>query len=102
MPCNASYLQITVRHPGCAVATALRTTGINTVGDRPWGTHFCHFYETRDDLLDTLIPYFRASGGRSPGCPQRSGKAFCDYEKALSESLTDQPMTHLCAYPLGG
>jgi len=45
---------------GCAVATALRTTGINTVGDRPWGTHFCHFYETRDDLLDTLIPYFRA------------------------------------------
>ncbi|MDX6290409.1 MAG: hypothetical protein QOH42_2208, partial [Blastocatellia bacterium] len=30
------------------------------VGDVPWGTHFCHFYETKQDLLDTLIPYFKA------------------------------------------
>ena len=42
------------------MATALRTTGIDGVGLRPWGTHFCHFYETTDDLLDTLVPYFRA------------------------------------------
>jgi hypothetical protein len=28
------------------------------VGDVPWGTHFCHFYQTRQDLLDILIPYF--------------------------------------------
>ena len=26
----------------------------------PWGTHFGHTYETRDDLLDTLVPYFKA------------------------------------------
>lgn len=26
----------------------------------PWGTHFCHFYESKDDLIDILIPYFRA------------------------------------------
>src|SRR5260370_32754014 len=45
---------------GHAVATALRPTGIDGVGLRPWGTHFCHFYETADDLLDTLVPYFRA------------------------------------------
>ena len=25
----------------------------------PWGTHFCHFYESKDDLLDILIPYFK-------------------------------------------
>src|SRR5882762_2459536 len=25
----------------------------------PWGTHFCHFYETKRDLLETLLPYFR-------------------------------------------
>jgi PAS domain S-box-containing protein len=25
----------------------------------PWGTHFCHFYESKEDLLDTLIPYFK-------------------------------------------
>ena len=25
----------------------------------PWGTHFCHFYETKEDLLATLVPYFK-------------------------------------------
>jgi hypothetical protein len=30
------------------------------MGDMPWGTHFCHFHETKQDLLDTLIPYFKA------------------------------------------
>jgi PAS domain S-box-containing protein len=26
----------------------------------PWGTHFCHFYDSKQDLLDTLVPYFKA------------------------------------------
>jgi len=37
----------------------LRKTGIDAVGDIPWGTHFCHFYETKADLLATLIPYYK-------------------------------------------
>ena len=37
-----------------------RPTGIRMVGDVPWGTHFCHFYETPQDLLDILLPYFTA------------------------------------------
>ena len=42
-----------------AIETELRKTGISVVGDVPWGTHFCHFYETKEDLLDILIPYFK-------------------------------------------
>jgi signal transduction histidine kinase len=42
------------------MATALRKTGIKLVGDVPWGTHFCLFYETKEDLLDILVPYFLA------------------------------------------
>jgi PAS domain S-box-containing protein len=42
------------------MASEFRKTGISVVGDAPWGTHFCHFYETKQDLLDTLIPYFKA------------------------------------------
>ena len=42
------------------MTTALRQTGIEPVGEMPWGTHFCHFYETKDDLLETLLPYFKA------------------------------------------
>ncbi len=38
----------------------LRNTGISVVGDMAWGTHFCHFYDSKQDLLDTLVPYFKA------------------------------------------
>jgi len=37
-----------------------RKTGIDVVGDMPWGSHFCLFYETKEDLLDTLISYCKA------------------------------------------
>ncbi len=38
----------------------LRDTGLEAVGEVPWGTHFSIFYETKQDLLDILVPYFRA------------------------------------------
>lgn len=38
----------------------MRKTGIEILGDVPWGTHFCHFYKTKEDLIDILIPYFKA------------------------------------------
>jgi PAS domain S-box-containing protein len=37
---------------------ALRKSGIEVVGSFPWGTHLCQFYRTKDDLLETLVPYF--------------------------------------------
>ena len=42
------------------MAIETRKTGIDVVGDIPWGTHFCLFYETKGDLLDILIPYCKA------------------------------------------
>jgi DNA-binding CsgD family transcriptional regulator len=38
----------------------LRQSGIDILGDMLWGSHFCLFYETKQDLLDTLVPYFKA------------------------------------------
>ena len=40
--------------------TGMRRTGIDVIGDAPWGTHFCQFYATKDDLNDVLVPYFKA------------------------------------------
>ena len=40
--------------------TDLRRSGVELIGDVPWGTHFCQFYNTKTDLLDTLVPYFKA------------------------------------------
>jgi signal transduction histidine kinase len=43
------------------MATEMRKTGIEVVGDvAAWGAHFCLFYETKDDLLDTLISYCKS------------------------------------------
>ena len=37
----------------------MRHTGIEAIGDVPWGTHFCQFYETDRDLIEMLVPYFK-------------------------------------------
>src|SRR5450759_177865 len=38
----------------------LRKSSIDIVGDIPWGTHFCQFYQTKEDLIDILVSYFKA------------------------------------------
>ncbi|HWQ48918.1 MAG TPA: MEDS domain-containing protein [Methanosarcina sp.] len=37
-----------------------RTSGIDIIGDIQWGIHFCQFYQTKEDLMDVLVPYFKA------------------------------------------
>ncbi len=41
-------------------AADVRNTGIPIIGDVPWGTHFCQFYQDEKDLADLLLPYFKA------------------------------------------
>jgi PAS domain S-box-containing protein len=38
----------------------LRKSGLDVIGDVHWGTHFCIFYQTKQDLLDILLPFFTA------------------------------------------
>ncbi|AKB27388.1 sensory transduction histidine kinase [Methanosarcina siciliae T4/M] len=38
----------------------LRQSGIEVLGNVPWGTHFCQFYQTKEDLTDILLPYFKS------------------------------------------
>jgi PAS domain S-box-containing protein len=38
----------------------LRNSGIDVIGSVPWGTHFCQFYKAKQDLIDILVPYFKA------------------------------------------
>jgi PAS domain S-box-containing protein len=42
------------------VKIKLRNSGIDIIGDVPWGTYFCQFYQTKEDLADILVPYFKA------------------------------------------
>ena len=38
----------------------IRNSGIDIIGNVPRGTHFCQFYQTKEDLVDILVPYFKA------------------------------------------
>ena len=43
-----------------AVTEELRKTGVDVVGDVPWSSHFCLFYDNKAALLDTVVPYCQA------------------------------------------
>jgi DNA-binding CsgD family transcriptional regulator len=38
----------------------LRRTGVNILGEIPWGSHLCMFYGSPSDLFDAVIPYLHA------------------------------------------
>jgi signal transduction histidine kinase len=42
------------------MSETMRDTGIEPLGGMPWGAHMCLFYETKQDALDTVVPYFKA------------------------------------------
>lgn len=37
----------------------IRRSGLDIVGNVPWGTHLCQFYQTKEDLINILVPYFK-------------------------------------------
>jgi C4-dicarboxylate-specific signal transduction histidine kinase len=65
------------------MATEMRKTGVDVVGDIPWGTHFCLFYETRADLLETLVPYCKVG---------LENQEFCLW--VVAEPLTGEDARH--------
>jgi C4-dicarboxylate-specific signal transduction histidine kinase len=73
------------------MTTALRQTGIEPVGEMPWGTHFCHFYETKDDLLETLLPFFKAGLESNEFCAWVISEPLNEAEvwKALDRTVPD-------------
>ncbi|WIM45695.1 hypothetical protein PQQ20_11930 [Methanosarcina mazei] len=38
----------------------LRTSGVQVIGDIAWGTHFCQFYRTQEELVNVVCPYLKA------------------------------------------
>lgn len=35
-------------------------SGIPGLGHLPWGSHLCHFYRTKEDIVEVIIPYITA------------------------------------------
>lgn len=43
-------------------------SGPDFLEDIPWETHLCQFYQTKEDLIDILVPFLRAGLKRNESC----------------------------------
>ena len=74
----------------------VRESGIDVLGSVLWGTHVCLFYRTKQDLINILVPYFKAGLENNEFCmwitsdpldpteaKQALKKAMPDFDKYL-------------------
>ena len=68
-----------------------RPAGIDIIGNVPWGTHFCQFYQTKEDLLDILVPYFKAGLENNEFCMWITAEPLNEREaeEALRKAVPD-------------
>ncbi len=71
--------------------TELVKTGIGVIGDVPWATHFCQFYQTKQDLLDILVPYFKAGLESNEFCMWVTAEPLAEHEayQAMAKAMPD-------------
>jgi PAS domain S-box-containing protein len=99
---------------GDAMEDETRPSGIDVIGNVPWGTHFCQFYRTKQDLIDILVPYFKAGLENNEFCmwvtseplmvaeaQEAMREAVPGFDKYLSDGQIEMP-THDEWYLLGG
>lgn len=69
----------------------LRKIGLEILPNAVWGTHFCQFYETKEDLLEILVPYFKAGLENNEFCMWITAQPLLAKEakEAMSKALPD-------------
>jgi PAS domain S-box-containing protein len=69
----------------------LRHSGIDVIGSVPWGTHFCQFYQTKQDLIDILVPYFKAGLENNEFCMWITSEPLmvAEAQEAIREIVKD-------------
>ena len=56
--------------------------------DLPWGSHVCQFYDTKDDQLAMLVPYFKQGLERNEACAWLVGDLTVEEARqALSQAV---------------
>lgn len=66
-------------------------SGISVIGKVSWGTHFCQFYRTQQDLIDILVPYFKTGLENNEFCMWITSEPLQakEAEAALAKALPD-------------
>lgn len=45
-----------------------RDSGLEPIGDISWGSHFCQPYQSREELLELVVPYMLAGTANNEFC----------------------------------
>ncbi len=69
----------------------IRASGIDVIGKIPWGTHFCQFYQTKGDLMEIVVPYFKAGLENNESCIWITSQLFEveEAKEALRKGIPD-------------
>ncbi len=63
----------------------ITSTGIDVLETVSWGTHMCNFYDTKQDLLDILVPFFKAGLENNELCLWITANPFLTSEETKDE-----------------
>jgi DNA repair protein RadC len=68
-----------------------RKTGLSVLGNLPWGSHICAFYGSTQDLINILVPYFKAGLENNELCVWITAPLFGKKRAiaAMSQHMTD-------------
>ncbi len=68
-----------------------RKLGIDVLGALPWGKHLCYFYNTKKDLVDVLVPYFKAGLENNEFCIWITSETLSkkEAEEAMGKAIPD-------------
>ena len=66
-------------------------SGIRGIGKVSWGDHVCHFYRTRAEMVESVVPYLVAGLRNHERCMLGAGSPFYAEEvrAALARSVSD-------------
>lgn len=70
-------------------------SGLPSVGPLSWGSHFCQFYSHREDLIESLVPYFQAGLRQHERCLWITSQPF-GVEDARSALRSAAPEVDTC------
>ncbi|MHC4172420.1 MAG: MEDS domain-containing protein [Planctomycetota bacterium] len=72
------------------IVEGARKMGNDVFGDVPWGIHVCQFYQTKEDLIDVLVPYFKAGLENNEFCMWITGELLQKNEiiRAMRRNLS--------------
>ncbi|MFO7968058.1 MAG: PAS domain S-box protein [Archaeoglobaceae archaeon] len=71
-----------------------RNSGVDLLGRIGWGTHICHFYRNKDDLIDFVVPYFRAGLDNNEYCVW----VISEFREEVQELVEQFPQMEVITY----